>query len=70
MEILQNPRFINCIRELDIVNNPDAAMPAYARCASLIGRPRFGKRSGPMGPMQDGEAEVEEPMSMLDMLDL
>ena len=47
VDILNDPRFLNCIGQLDIVNNPGMAMPAYARCASLMGRPRFGKRSGP-----------------------
>lgn len=48
-DILNDPRFLNCIGQLDIVNNPGMALPAYARCASLMGRPRFGKRSKPVG---------------------
>merc|ERR1712153_164016 len=34
-------------RNMDILNHPAKLMPAYARCASVIGRPRFGKRSVP-----------------------
>merc|ERR1711971_689853 len=48
VDILNDPRFLNCINEMDIVNHPAKLMPAYARCASVIGRPRFGKRSGPL----------------------
>merc|ERR1711971_1018523 len=48
VDILNDPRFLTCINEMDIVNHPAKLMPAYARCASVIGRPRFGKRSGPL----------------------
>ena len=41
MDILNDPRFLNCINEMDIVNHPAKLMPAYARCASVIGRPRY-----------------------------
>jgi len=61
VDILNDPRFISCIRDLDIMNNPGIAMPGYARCASLIGRPRFGKRSGNSIPL--GEQESEKMMS-------
>merc|ERR1711981_29379 len=51
VDILNDPRFLNCIQEMDIVNHPSKLMPAYARCASVIGRPRFGKRSMSMVPL-------------------
>ena len=41
VDILNDPRFLNCINEMDIVNHPAKLMPAYARCASVIGRPRY-----------------------------
>ena len=43
VDILNDPRFLNCINEMDIVNHPAKLMPAYARCASVIGRPRYIK---------------------------
>merc|ERR1712129_582202 len=48
VDILNDPRFLNCINEMDIVNHPAKLMPAYASCASVLGRPRFGKRSVPL----------------------
>ena len=36
MDILNDPRFVNCIQEMDIVNHPSKLMPAYASCLKLM----------------------------------
>ena len=40
-DLLSDPRFINCIEEMNgAVDNQDA-MAFYAKCFSFVGRPRY-----------------------------
>jgi len=53
-DLLSDPRFINCIEEMNgAVDNQDA-MAFYAKCFSFVGRPRFGKR-GMYKPLREGK---------------
>merc|ERR1712213_69208 len=43
-DIVTDPRFIKCLGDEGALGVPDVRI--FAKCASFVGRPRFGKRNG------------------------
>ena len=43
-DIVTDPRFIKCLGDEGALGVPDVRI--FAKCASFVGRPRFGKRGG------------------------